>query len=284
MKPLNALLAFAIFILPLVPARAGSDHGNPGDITVQEFSVTAADIYIRLKLLPASELAGIDMNRLYGAINNVILMSRDTLVDEFRGNEVPALNSPEKNTILINRRMWAPLRATEETVARYTLVLHEFLFFVGIDDKEFHRSNSLIAMIRPQDFKFNAGRIWNPINPVNKISTDLVYNPGNCSLKGFAFDTQAQEEDKEEATAGDCGEAYRSVKVRKASFQAPPSSGYKGLFHRFDISVADGTGKELGQAIIEPEWARCLLPEEGGCAVSGKFFVGGVEFKLWFTR
>lgn len=282
MKSLYALLTLLAisFHAPSAAFARGGDMGNAGDPVVQEWKYTALTIYHRMKLLPASEIEGIDMAKLKYAIDNVKLESRPFTIYERTGEEVAALNYPGDNQIIINRRMWAPLRSVENTQARFTLVLHEFLFFVGVENNEFSRSSVIIPMLSIKDF--SSSRYWNPLNPVNRISTDLVYNPGNCAIKGFDFDTQAQEEVQTQETQGDCGEAYRRISIRKSSLQAPPSSGYKGVFHRFEITVSDGAGHDLSQLIAEPEWGRCLLPEDGGCQVGGKFFAGGVEFRFWF--
>ncbi|RZA04847.1 MAG: hypothetical protein EOP11_14180, partial [Proteobacteria bacterium] len=73
MKNLFALLPLIalLFTSPESAQAKGGDMGNAGDLVVREFSLTAQDIYNRMKLLPDSELAGIDMNRLQGAILNV---------------------------------------------------------------------------------------------------------------------------------------------------------------------------------------------------------------------
>lgn len=283
MKSLHALLLTLLTLCFLDPSAAfarGGDMGNAGDLVVREFSLTARTILMRMKLLPPSELDGIDLVKLKVAIENVDLQSRETTIYERTGQEVPALNFPKDNLLIVNRRMWAPLRSLERTEDRLTLVLHEFLFFIGVDDDNFARSNVIIPMLKVPDF--SSTRYWNPLNPVNRISTNLVYNPGNCSLKGFDFDTQVQEETVTQTTEGDCGDAARRVSIRKTSLQAPPSSGWKGIFHRYEITVSDGAGHDLSQVTSEPEWGRCLLPEDGGCEVGGKLFAGGVEFRFWF--
>jgi hypothetical protein len=283
-NPLHALIIALSLTLqsPTAHARAGWDHGNPGDTVVREFTITAQDIFNRMKLLPESEREGVDMNKFQGAILNAEIVSRDRLVEPLNDNEVPAMNFPSDNKIVINRRLWPQYRSAEQTENRFGLVLHEFLMLMRVDDDRFLLSNKIVAKLNVG--QFNSGRFWNSLNPVNRISTSLIFNPGDCALKGFNFDTEQQEEVAHETTTGDCGEAYRSVTIRKTALQAPPSSGWRGIFHRFEITVADGTGKDLGQTIVEPEWGRCLLPQDGGCEVGGKIFIGGVEFRFWFQR
>jgi len=283
-NPLHALLLLFTLSTSLnpTPARAGWDHGNPGDIVVRQFTIDAQDIFNRMKLLPTSERGGVDMNKFQGAILNAEIISRDRLVEPKNDNEVPAMNFPSDNKIVINRRLWPRYLGPDQAENRFGLVLHEFLMLMGVDDDRFLLSNSIISKLGVNES--NTGRFWNSLNPVNRISTSLVFNPGGCELKGFNFDTEQQDEVAHENTTGDCGEAYRSVTIRKTSLQAPPSSQWRGIFHRFEITVADGTGKDLGQTIVEPEWGRCLLPQDGGCEVGGKVFIGGVEFRFWFQR
>jgi hypothetical protein len=283
-KPLHTpraywLLALA-FLLPNISFGFGFDHGNPGDTVTREFRLTALDIFQRLKLLPASEINGIDMNRLAGAIANVEVQSQENVF--LRGVERDAINDPDKNLIVVSRSRWAPLQFADRTESRLGLVLHEYLFFVGIDDTGFDFSRNLIAKLNVKNF--NTGRFWNPLNPVNRITTNLVFNPGNCKLDGLNFNTAETEEEKEVATTGDCGDAYRRVLVLKTHLQAPPSSQWQGIFHRFEIHVFDGAGVEMQNMTYEPDWGQCLLPTDGTCSVSGKLFVGGVELRFWFQR
>lgn len=284
MKSLYALLTLLLVAPQLASARVGGDHGNPGNTVLREFTLTAQDIFNRMKLLPASELVGIDMNKLQGAILNVEVESRDVLTDPEDGEEKPAMNFPSRNKIVVNRTMWNRLRSAEETENRLSIVLHEYLGIIGVEYKDFNITNRLIPQLNVKEF--NSGRFWNPLNPINRIMTSLVYNPAGseCVLKGLDFDTQEQEEERTEETTGNCGDAARKVTVQKSHYQAPPSSPWQGLVHRFEIYVYDGNGARLGETIVEPEWGRCLLPTDGACQIGGKFFVGGVEFTMWFQR
>ena len=288
MKSLYALLTLLAFVAPHVAsARVGGDHGNPGNTVVREFTLTAQDVFNRMKLLPSSELVGIDMNKLQGAILNVEVESRDVpLTDPEDGEEKPAMNFPSRNKIVVSTTWWSRLRRAEETENRLSIVLHEYLGIIGVEYKDFNITNRIIPLILPKGDGFNTGRFWNPLNPINRIMTSLIYNPaGNgCVLNGLDFDTQEQEEERTEETTGNCGDAYRKVTVLKSHYQAPPSSTWQGLVHRFEIQVYDDRGTRLGETIVEPEWGRCLLPTDGACQIGGKFFVGGVEFTMWFRR
>lgn len=278
MKYLIAI--FLIVTYPTAARSAGWDNGNAGDTFTAEFILTARDLVQRMKLLPQSELSGIDLNQLAGAILNAKVHSEETLT--LNGYEVDAINYPDRQEIHLSRSRWRALRSSSETNQRLTLVLHEYLFLIGIDDTQFRVSGRLIPQMRVKDF--NPNRWWNPLNPVNRVTLGLVYKPQNCELPSLDFDLlQSQEEVIIEST-GDCGEAFRKISVVKNSYSAPPSSGARGTFHRYEISVADKLSQTIGTFTYEPEWGQCLLPQDGPCRLSGKIFVGGVEFLFWLLR
>lgn len=274
---MNWLFLMALFAG--LPSHAGWDHGNAGDTYVTEFTLTARDLLVRLKLLPSSELREVNLTRLAGAIASVKVSSEEKVV--LRGREVDAMNDPELGIIVVSRSRWRTLRTAPETTNRLTLVLHEYLFHIGVDDTNFRLSGSLIPQMQIKDF--NPNRWWNPLNPSNRLTTNLIYNNGDCSIAALEFDTQATEEAKEVVTEGDC-ESFAKVLVRKLSFQAPPSSQARGIFHRYEIQVSGREGQNLGALTYEPEWGRCLLPEDGACAQSGRLFVGPVELRFWMQR
>lgn len=262
-------------------ARAlGWDNGNAGDIYTAEFILTARDLLPRMKLLPQSELAGIDMVRLAGSIANASVHSEATL--ELNGYPVDAKNYPDRQEIILNRARWRVLRTPQETSNRLMLVLHEYLFLAGVDDTQFRVSGRLVPQLNVQNF--NPNRWWNPLNPVNRVTLNLEYSPEGCTVSSLDFNLQSGTEEVSTATSGSCGDAFRRITVRKNSFTAPPSSGARGTFHRYEVMVRDQADSVLGAFTYEPEWGQCLLPQDGNCQLSGKIFVGGVELHFWLMR
>lgn len=262
-------------------ARAlGWDNGNAGDIYTAEFILTARDILPRLKLLPQSEIAEIDFNRLAGAVLNTKVHSEEKL--ELNGYEVDAKNYPDRGEIILSRSRWRVLRTPQETTNRLMLVLHEYLFLIGINDTQFRLSGRIIPLLDIENFNPNLWR--NPLNPANRITTSLEFSPEGCSAPSLEFNLSSASEEVTAATAGDCGEAYRLISVRKNSFAAPASTGARGTFHRYEISVRSATNELLGGFTYEPKWGDCVLPQDGTCMLSGKVFVGGVEFLFWLAR
>lgn len=271
------ILSLWLFV---APAFAGWDNGNAGDTYTAEFILTARDVAERMKLLPTSELQGIDINALIGAIANTKVHSMESL--QLDGHEVDAINYPSAGQILLSRARWRTLRAAPETTDRAMLVLHEYLFMIGVDDSQFQRSMRIIPQLGVADF--NTSRWWSPLNPVNKITVGLQYQPEGCGIDSLNFDLTATNESFTVKTTGNCGVYARSVQVLKLTHTAPPSSGVRGAFHRYEIAVFDGSGTPLGTFDYEPQWGQCLLPQDGACRLSGKIIVAGVELTFWMLR
>lgn len=267
---------FLIHILFAVPTWAyeGWDHGNAGDSYAAEFVMTAKDLVLHLKTLPSGELDEVNLALLIGAIETTTVRTEDQLL--YKGREVEAINDPDQKLILLNRSIWRSRRAENNTIARYTFVLHEYLGIMRVNDEQYKVSGPLVALL---DLKnYNPALWWNPLNPVNYITMNLVYSNGNCKIEGLKFDLQKTEEVLVSETTGDCGDDYRKVVVAKSSNTAPPSSKLRGTFHRFQIGIMDRNGNNISQLTYEPEWGRCLGPQIGACASSGKVLLGGIEF------
>ncbi|WP_413557582.1 hypothetical protein [Bdellovibrio sp. HCB209] len=258
--------------------RDGWDHGNAGDSFAAEFIMTAKDLVQHLKTLPSTELKGFKIETFIGAIETTTVRSEQVLYYE-DGREVEGINKPEQKLILINRRMWRENRVETETLHRYTFVLHEYLWIMGIDDTQYKVSAPIVALLSVKNN--DPSKWWNPLNPVNYLTLNLVYNSGACTIDGASFNLAKTEEMVMIETKGDCGDDYRKVVIAKSSLTAPPSSNARGTFHRFQVAVMDQAGNSLGQLTYEPEWGRCLGPQTGACASSGKVLVGGVEIIFW---
>lgn len=282
MKNVLVLLLLSFFVCRDLRAaeKLGWDNGNAGDTFTAEFVLTGRDIEARLKMLPSSELIGLDLLALRGALSNTSVHSEENLV--LNGYEVDAINYPAQAKIVMSRSRWRALRNPAETRQRLTLVLHEYLFMIGLDDSQFKISGRLIPLMDVKNY--NPNRWWNPLNPANKISLNLEYNPADCQIDGLNFDPANSSEMIVVESVGNCGEAYRKVQAMKSSYTPPVNSAAKGSYHRYEIQVFDRQGRVLGGFSYEPEWGVCLLPQDGTCRLSGKLNAGGVDFIFWLTR
>ena len=282
MKSTLTSLAMALLTLaaPLAAHATGFENGNAGDAYAAEFILTAKDMATRLRALPASELRGVNTDQLSGAIITTTVHSAERL--SLRGEEVDAINYPDKKLIRINRSRWRNLRVGAKTVSRFTLALHEYLGIMGLDDSQYRLSSPLVSRIDINDY--SPTRFWNPLNPASRIGLNLLYAPDDCAVGGLDFDVNKADEQQTALTTGNCGKAYRKVVVTKSSSVTPPDSHAHGTFHRFDLAVYDRDSKLLGRVEYEPEWGICLLPKDTKCQLSGKLRIGGVEFNFWMLR
>lgn len=273
------LLAVLLSLFTATSAFAGWDSGNAGDPYAAEFIMTGKDLAARLKLAPASELKKLDLARLNETIGATTVRTDETLTFK-DGHEVGAINYPDTLMIKLSRTVWRTFRPSTQTNARFTFVLHEYLGIMKIDDKNYKVSSPLIALIDAKEY--SPARWWNPLNPVNKISLDMAYKPAGCSLESLSFDPSKTEETVKSETKGACGDSFRKLVAVKSSATAPPESGARGTFHRFAIDVLNRKGIVVGQIEYEPEWGKCLGPQEGSCRLSGKVISGDVEMIFWF--
>lgn len=260
----------------------GHENGNAGDIYAIEFKLTARDIVQRLRLLTSDDLNGINLTQLSGAILVTTVSSEERVF--LNGYEVNAKNLPAEGKIVINRSWWRPLRMASETKNRVRLVLHEYLPLIGVADEGALVSERLIALLDIKNFDPN--RWWNPLNPANHITLSLEGGPQGCSLPTIKPNPSNSEEDFSVETNGTCGDFYRKVVVHKASFTAPPSTGYRGTVHRYSIAVIDRDSKVLGVTHYTPRIAECLSLEDGTCALGGSLNPGdgSVSLQFWLLR
>ncbi len=288
MRFTHVFIAAAVFYAAVAGADISSpggggdgwDNGNAGDIYGAEFILTGRDIVGRLRLLSGLSVPGLDPEALNGVIHGTKLRSDDHV---FLGaDEVDAANYPEQNLIKLNRTRWHEYRAPDQTKRRLTLVLHEYLYIMKIDDTGFFVSEKLITLMRVDNY--SPGHWWNPLNPANTISLQPVFNPSGCKLPLVSVDPAKTAESIDFETPAECAPEYRKVHIEKASFTSSPASGYRGNFHRFDIQVIDSTGRVLGAFTYEPQWGICLLPQDGSCQLSGTIQSGGLNFSFWFLR
>lgn len=281
---LSLLVALLHVSVPTAKAdiTEGHENGNAGDIYAIEFKLTARDIVQRLRLLSPDDIQGINLTQLSGAILVTKVSSEERVY--LNGYEVNAKNLPADGRIVINRSWWRPLRMASETKNRVRLVLHEYLPLIGVPDEGALVSERLIALLDIKNFDPN--RWWNPLNPANHITLTLEAGPQGCYLPTIKPNPAVSQEDFSVETTGTCGNYYRKVVVAKASFNAPPSTGYRGTVHRYSIAVIDRDAKVLGVTHYTPRIAECLSLEDGTCALGGSLNPGdaSVSVQFWLLR
>jgi len=145
----NILLTVLFLVLfPLGLAEAGNDNGNGGDGYAAEFVATAKTAVRLLKNHPTDESIpdyGIDLKQFETAVKTTAVHSEERLfLDD---QEVDAINYPQKKLIKISRSRWKELRSNDQEQARYRLVIHEYLFIIGIDDQQYRVSDGIMESL-----------------------------------------------------------------------------------------------------------------------------------------
>lgn len=256
--------------------------GNAGDVYSAEFILTGTDLVQRIENsgLPVADL--VDPAGFRAAILKTTVHSEERVFN--RGFEVDAVNLPDERKIVINRSRWRELRKSTETRNRYLLVLHEYLYLMGIDDGGFRYSTIYIDRLNIGNYSPNT--FWNPINPVNHLEIRSARFPEQCYFSSVDFNPALSEEVFDFTSSPDCpNENQRRFVIRKFSNVIPPSKGVRGLFQKYWVQVyAIGSGELLGELAFEPEWGRCLFPEDTSCRSSGKISMGGIEFEFGFLK
>jgi hypothetical protein len=260
---------------------AGFENGNAGDAFSSEFILSGRDIVQRLELLTKSGKTIYDTTNLRVALTTTEVVSDEHVF--LNGYERDAVNYfPTQRLIKMGRARWRELRRSTETKARLQLVLHEYLWVSGENDTNFAVSQRLISFLNISNYSPDVW--WNPVNPMNYVVPTLSFAPAGCVIAPGKLDVKSSDETVEIESTGSCGDAYRKLRIVKTAGVTPASSNVRGLFHKFELTVFDKTARPLGQMVFEPEWGKCLLPEDGTCQVSGKFTIGDVEMVFWFLR
>lgn len=147
MRSLSAVVLLFFFLnASVLLAMGGTDETHGGDIAVLEFTELLAQLTTSLQRIPSQELP---MDSFAEVVlrksKEVVIRSEEKVF--FDGHEVNAINFPNKNPpeIVISRSLWnfEPSKRTEYR----TLVLHEMLYLVGIDDDGFAYSKDLYGLI-----------------------------------------------------------------------------------------------------------------------------------------
>lgn len=143
--PMKTLILQLLLFAFASHAHAGFDSGNAGDAFSAEFLFSGRDVLQRLETLAEKGHALVDVKQLRAAMETTTVVSEERVFLD--GLERDAVNYPSKKLIKISRARWKDLRRSNETKARLTLVLHEFLWVSGIDDTNFAKSGPIIERL-----------------------------------------------------------------------------------------------------------------------------------------
>lgn len=265
------------------PCFAGYYTGNAGDAYSAEFILAGRDLVQKLRFASSDVVDLPDPNYLAGVIGSVLVHSEERVYNN--GQEVDAANLyPKSNQIILNRARWSQLRQQSQTRQRLLVVLHEYLWMMGIEDLGFKKSAPIIDLLAIGNMSPNI--YWNPINPVNIVELKPQVMSGDCTLPPIEFDPGVDTESKPSIPTGSCTpENFRRVVIRKDSSLIPPSKGLRGKFQRYYIEIYDQANQLLeGDLMFEPDWGRCLQMDETACRFSGIIRSSGVEFSFGFIR
>lgn len=119
-----------------LPSWATKVVGNGGDTYALEFITVAKDIYTYLKI---SQPQSIPLDKLDRILNEAQVESTD---EELYLNKLPkeAINYPAKKRIIFNRTAWLNMKEG----LKPTLVLHEYLGLLGLDDSSYAISTAAL--------------------------------------------------------------------------------------------------------------------------------------------
>jgi hypothetical protein len=265
------------------PCFAGWYTGNAGDAWSAEFILTGRDLVQRLRFATSDVIELPNADQLAGIIDSVIVHSDETVIID--GHEVDAVNNPEKREIVLNRSRWRNLRRFDETRQRLLVVLHEYMWVMGIEDLGFAKSAPIIDLLGVGDYSPNM--YWNPINPVNILELKPQVRVDGCIMPSIEFQTNKDSEvGQSESTGASCTpDTFRRVVVTKTHSVTPASSGVHGTIHSFTINVFDKSNQLLKEFYYEPDWGRCLRPDDYACRYSGGVLtIEGVAFQFGFIR
>ncbi len=154
---MKLILVVAVVVSSLFGSQSalasGWDGGNAGDAYLAEFLFSGRDILQRLEILAASGLpvmTVLEIAKIRAVMQTTVVVSEERVY--VNGMERDAVNYPERKLIKVSRTRWKSLRQSEETKARLTLVLHEFLWMSGVDDTNFQKSGQVINVLNVPNY------------------------------------------------------------------------------------------------------------------------------------
>lgn len=281
-------LRLFVFVI-LLQANAASAFwytGNAGDVFSAEFILTGTDLVQRIKASGLGEGEMPNANALKMAIETTKVHSEERVFNlgaDGSMYEVDALNIPQDRKIIINRSRWRELRKSTETVNRFKLVLHEYLYLMGVDDAGFRYSAAYIDRLSIGNYSPN--HFWSPINPINILEIRSEVNQEVCYYTEININPILPSEEILVMSQPRCAvNNGRKILLKKFSSLIPPSKGVRGMFQEFEVEIYDLGDRFIGKFGFEPEWGRCLFPDDPACRSSGIIKVGGLEFEFGFLK
>lgn len=274
---MRKLILLVTCLIPLNLYAGGGTVGNGGDAFASEFVLTARMTANILKKKDLSKIINFELNKFAGAIEVTEVLTEKTLI--LNGNEVDAINYPSLKLIKVSRTRWQDLRDEKLTISRFNLVIHEYLGIIGSDDSKYAISNELIKLMGVSDF--SPDNWWNPMNPTNNISVNVIKPGESCSIAdgGIYFTLSKEVEDIIYETC----KGYK-VQVSKTSGMGGNSSGMVGRYHTFKVTVLAPSGQAVGLIQYTPEWGQCLVSSDKYCSQSGTFEIGEVHFSFGLVQ
>lgn len=122
-------------------AHAGNFVGNGGDASAMEFTWMARIATRRLETAKLSPDQKLHLTRLKDAIDHTRVVCKTKL--HLDGEQVDAINYPDKRLIVIRRAGWAQMKRNTSTT-RFGFVLHEYLGVSAVGDPHYETSKALV--------------------------------------------------------------------------------------------------------------------------------------------
>ncbi len=201
-------LIFALLFVFTSAFSAGNEGGHGGDPYALEFATIGDELS---KLLRAYEPghAGLFANYHFTAAQFAKAVVETRIVSNegnsvlLRGNEVDAINTPEKLEVLINRTRWRE----SDLSARVKLVLHEYFGIIGVERDRYD------ASIAFKEFTALATQEIGLKSPTSTFMVNLFY--GRCiSVPSLVQASTCEDDPAKLAQAESCARAQAEGSCR----------------------------------------------------------------------
>lgn len=194
---MRTLLTILGMMLLAQPGWAGNELGNGGDAFAQEFIAAGRALVEKSRKNPDPRIG--DAEALAAAVEGTAVSTKDYL--ELNGVEVDAVNYPASKRIEVNRRRWQQYSAAQKS----SLVLHEYLGILGVDDSKYQVSSLFLAGSEErssetersryslgigtgyQSFGGNAGKIYKSDGPILELVGTYALAPTVSLRAGMDF-------------------------------------------------------------------------------------------------
>jgi hypothetical protein len=245
-------------------------NGNGGDGYAAEFTYTGR---MSVEILSKKDLSSVpefDLDKFMAVVTTTKVYTVDNVYID--GEEVDAVNYPDKKIIEIGRNHWRELRDESLTAARFRLVIHEYVSIMGLNDSTYQISTKIVDLLSVANF--STDKWWSPMNPTNTMQFYGELGDGCSDLAYVKFDLTKSKEDVSHKTCY----GYEAL-IHKHSAMG----GYNGVtgdYHIFQVTIKDPKGNVVGTTSYTPEWGRCLITSSTLCWQSGDIQVGPISFEF----